>query len=117
MQYLGFMVCLVYLNCLVGYFNMIVWTPVLSVLYACVSQFCICPCSAQLSMFHMERCSKNTLIIIIITCSSEKKPALVLAVVVSAAMGMLKVAGSGGISSDGDADGSWQWWYQQRWGC
>ena len=28
--------------------------------------FCICTCSAQLSMFHMERCSRNTLIIIII---------------------------------------------------
>ena len=28
--------------------------------------FCIYTCSAQLSMFHMERCSRNTLIIIII---------------------------------------------------
>ena len=28
--------------------------------------FCICTCSAQLSMFHMERRSRNTLIIIII---------------------------------------------------
>ena len=46
---------------------MIVWTPaVLSVLYACVLYFCICTCSAQLSMFHMERHSRNTLIIIII---------------------------------------------------
>ena len=46
---------------------MIVWTPtVLSALYACVLYFCICPCSAQLSMFHMERRSRNTLIIIII---------------------------------------------------
>ena len=35
-------------------------------LYASVLQFCICPCSAQLSMFHKERCSRNTLIIIII---------------------------------------------------
>ena len=44
------------------------WTPaVLSVLYACVLYFCICPCSAQLSMFHMERRSRNTLIIISIT--------------------------------------------------
>ena len=36
------------------------------VLYACVLYFCICTCSAQLSMFHMERHSRNTLIIIII---------------------------------------------------
>ena len=33
-------------------------------LYACVWYFCICPCSAQMSMFHMERRSRNTLIII-----------------------------------------------------
>ena len=46
---------------------MIIWTPTfLSVLYACVLYFCICTCSAQLSMFHMERHSRNTLIIIII---------------------------------------------------
>ena len=46
--------------CLTGCFSMITWTPtVLSVLYACVL-------SAQLSMFHMERRSRNTLIIIII---------------------------------------------------
>ena len=44
---------------------MIIWTPaVLSVLYACVLYFCICTCSAQLSMFYMERCSRNMLIII-----------------------------------------------------
>ena len=42
---------------------MIVWThAVLGVLYACVVNFCICTCSAQLSMFHMERRSRNTLI-------------------------------------------------------
>ena len=41
------------------------WTPaVLDVLYACVLYFCICTCSAQLSMFHMKRHSRNTLIII-----------------------------------------------------
>ena len=46
---------------------MIAWTPaVLSVLFACVLHFCICTCSTQLSMFHMERRSGNTLIIIII---------------------------------------------------
>ena len=39
---------------------------VLSVLYACVLYFCICTCSAQLSMFHMDRRSRNTLIIITI---------------------------------------------------
>ena len=45
---------------------MIIWTPaVLSVLYACVLYCCICTCSAQLSMFHMERRSRNTFIIII----------------------------------------------------
>ena len=54
--YLGFMGK--FFNCLVGCFSMIVWTPaVLSVLYACVLYFCICTCSAQLSMFHMERLS------------------------------------------------------------
>ena len=47
-------------------FSMIIWTPVLSVLCACVLYFCICTCSAQLSMFHMEKRSRNTLIIIII---------------------------------------------------
>ena len=63
----GFYVCLFFLNCLAGCLSMIIWTPVvLSVLYACVLYFCICTCSAQLSMFHMERLSRNTLIIIII---------------------------------------------------
>ena len=49
---------------------MIVWTPaVLGVLYACVLYFSICTCSAQLSMFHMERRSRNTLtIIVIVVC-------------------------------------------------
>ena len=46
---------------------MIVWIPaVLDVLYACVLYFCICSCSAQLSMFHMERRSRNKPIVIII---------------------------------------------------
>ena len=41
------------------------WTnAVLGVLYACVLYFCISTCSAQLIMFHMEKCSTNTLIII-----------------------------------------------------
>ena len=52
----------VFFLCLVGCL-----TPtVLSVLYACVLYFCICTCSTQLSMFHMERRSRNMLIIIII---------------------------------------------------
>ena len=47
---------------------MIDWTPaVLSVLFTRVLHFCICTCSAQLSMFHMERRSRNTLIVIIIS--------------------------------------------------
>ena len=56
-----------FFNCLVGFFNMIVWTPtILGVLYACVLYVCICPCSAQLSMFHMKRRSRNTLITMMI---------------------------------------------------
>ena len=52
--------------CLVGCFSMIIWTPtVLSVLYACVLYFCICTCSAQLSMFHVERRSRNMLILLL----------------------------------------------------
>ena len=46
---------------------MIIWTPaVFGVLHACILYFCICTCSAQLSMFHMERRSRNMLIIIVI---------------------------------------------------
>ena len=55
--------------CLDRCFSVIIWTPtVLSVLHACVLYFCNCiwTCSAQLSMFHMERRSRNTLNIIII---------------------------------------------------
>ena len=60
-----------FLNCLVGCFSMIVWTPaVVGVLCECVFYFCICIRSAQLSMFHMEKRSRNTLIVII-TCSSN----------------------------------------------
>ena len=52
-----------FLHCLVGCLSMIAWTPsVLGVLYACVLYFCICTCSAQLSMFHMDRRPRNTLI-------------------------------------------------------
>ena len=53
--------------CLVGCFSLIIWTSaVLSVLYACVLFFCIFTCLVQLSMFHVERCSRNILIMIII---------------------------------------------------
>ena len=51
---------------------MIIWThAVLDVLYACVLYFYICTCSAQLSMLHMERHSRISLIIIIITINSS----------------------------------------------
>ena len=56
-----------HLYCLVGCLGVIVLThAVLGVLYACVLYFCICTCSAQLGMFHVERRSRNMLIIIII---------------------------------------------------
>ena len=56
-----------FFNSLVGCLSLVVWTlAVLGVLYASVMYFCICTCSAQLSMFHMERRSRNMLIIIII---------------------------------------------------
>ena len=41
------------------------YTSCFGVLYACVSYFCNCTCSAQLTMFHVERRYRNTLIIII----------------------------------------------------
>ena len=64
--------CLFFLNThlyyLVGHLSMTVWThAVLGVLYACVLYFCICTCSAQLSMFDMERHSRKKFIIIINT--------------------------------------------------
>ena len=55
--------------CLVGWLSMIVWTPaVLGVLHTCVLYFCIGTQLVQLSMFHMERHSRNTLIIVIVKC-------------------------------------------------
>ena len=66
-RYSDFMGTFFFLKCLAGRLSMIVWTPaVLGVLYACVLYFCICNCSVQLNMFHMESHSRNTLIIIII---------------------------------------------------
>ena len=57
--------------CFVGCFSMIIWTPaVLSVLYSCVLYFCI---AAQMSMFHMEKHSRNTLNIIIIIRQCRKQ--------------------------------------------
>ena len=51
-----------FFNCLVGCKSMIVWTPADFYIYACVLYFCInCTCSVQLSMFHMERSSRNKL--------------------------------------------------------
>ena len=78
-------------HCLVGCFSMIVSTPaVLSVLYACVLYFCICTCSAQLSMFHMERRSRSTLIIIFIM-----NPRCVIAVIINANIEMNHVMFAG----------------------
>ena len=44
----------------------IVWHAVWRVCYTCVLYFCICTCSAQLSVFHMERQSRSTMIIIVL---------------------------------------------------
>ena len=55
-----------FFNFSVGCLSM-VWTPaVLGALYACVLYFCICTYSAQLSMSHIERRSRNMLVIITI---------------------------------------------------
>ena len=64
-DFYGYILFYALLCYLAGCLSVIVWThAVLGVLYACVLYFCICICSAQLSMFHMERRSRNTLIII-----------------------------------------------------
>ena len=74
--WLGLLLCMliryirvlwVFFLCSVGSFSMIIWTStVLRVLFACVLYFCIWTCSARLSTFHMERPSRNTLIIIVL---------------------------------------------------
>ena len=65
MQYIGFMG--VFFFCLIGRFSMIVWTPTVFECLICMRfLFSYCTCSAQLSMFHMDKRSRNTLIIIII---------------------------------------------------
>ena len=51
---------------------MTVWThAILGVLYACVLYFCICTCSAQLSMFHVEGHSRNMLFVITIITNDK----------------------------------------------
>ena len=66
-SFLFFFFFLTHLYCLVACLNMIVWTyAVLGVLYACVLYFHICTCSVQVSMFHMERHSRNMFTIIIV---------------------------------------------------
>ena len=69
MRYIGFNGCsffYAYLDVSARLFGHLL---LLSLLYACVFYFCICTCSAQLSMFHMEKRSRNTLITIIIMLS------------------------------------------------
>ena len=59
---------------LVGCLSRIVWTPaVLGVSHACVLYFCMCTCSPQLIMFHVESRSRNTFIITIIIKREKKK--------------------------------------------
>ena len=63
---------------------MTIWTPtVLSVLYACVLYFCICTCSAQLSMFHMERHSTNTLITSGSSSSSSSSSTIIIIITIA----------------------------------
>ena len=70
--------------CLTGCFSMIVWTPaVFGCLICMFFYFCICTCSAQLSMFHMEKRSKNTLIIIISSIYLSISPSVCLSVYLS----------------------------------
>ena len=58
-----------HLYCLVGCLSMIVWTlAVLDVFYACVLYFCICTCSALLRMFHNEKRSRKTLLLLLLSC-------------------------------------------------
>ena len=53
--------------CLIGCFSKIVWTPTGFECFIYMRfLFCICTCSAQLSMFQIQKCSRNTLNIIII---------------------------------------------------
>ena len=49
-----------------GCFGCLWAQAVLGVMYACALYFCMCTCSAQLSMFHRERLFRHTLIIITI---------------------------------------------------
>ena len=52
--------------CLIRCFSMIIWTPTVLSVIACVLYFCIRTCSARWSMFHVERRSRNTLILLLL---------------------------------------------------
>ena len=52
----------------------VVVVDVFGVLYACVLYICICTFSAGLSMFHIDRRSRNTLIIIIVIINGKSRP-------------------------------------------
>ena len=59
-----FFFCYTHLYCFVGCWSVIGDQLFWGVFCACVVCFCICTCSVQLSMFHVERCSRNMLIIV-----------------------------------------------------
>ena len=65
-----------HLYCLVECLSIIVLTHAVLGFYVivCVLYFCICICSAQLGVFHTERCSRNTLIVrMTVTCCTGNK--------------------------------------------
>ena len=74
MQYIGFMGVLFFMLNWMFQHERFGHLLFLRVLYACLFYFCICTCSAQLSMFHMEKRSRNTLIIIIIITNVMVQP-------------------------------------------
>ena len=75
---------------------MIIWAhAVLGVLYACVIHFCFCTCSVLLSMFHVERCSRNTIIIIFIVAVGILAKARGLAILTVFKAGFLVTARGG----------------------
>ena len=59
-------------------------TCCLGVIYAFVLHSCICACSAQLSMFHVERRSRKTLSIISVTAAASWKNTLSIITVTAA---------------------------------
>ena len=53
--------------------GMVVWTcAVLGVLYACVLYFVVCTCSAQFSMFHMERRTRKKIVVVALIQVEQK---------------------------------------------